>query len=357
MLSNVLKGPESFVKLMTINKKLCATFKEACFAYGLLNDDMEWTHAITEVGGWAFGPQLRDTFVTILLFCDVSRPLKLWEASWNTLSEDILHKKRKIFKHGRSLADFKDLPRPDPRLLNNMDNCLIREALDFDMKKSAIEHQQLHSLLNLEQRSIYEEVIESVHNGRASGERYYLRMLSNVLKGPKSFVKLMTINKKLCATFKEACFAYGLLNDDKEWTHAITEIGGWAFGPKLRDTFVTILLFCDVSRPLKLREASWNTVSEDILHKKRKLFKYPNLQLTDDQLRNYCLMEVQDILNRHGRSLADFKDLPRPDPRLLNNMDNRLIREALDFDMKKRGGDLDLIVGLLYPNPGFSIGL
>ncbi|GJX94890.1 hypothetical protein Tco_0349476 [Tanacetum coccineum] len=34
--------------------------------------------------------------------------------------------------------------------------------------------------------------------------------------GPKTFEALVTVNKRLCGTFKEACFAYGLLNDDKE---------------------------------------------------------------------------------------------------------------------------------------------
>nr|GEW84028.1 ATP-dependent DNA helicase PIF1-like [Tanacetum cinerariifolium] len=38
-----------------------------------------------------------------------------------------------------------------------MDNRLIREAFDFDMNKSKIEHQQLHPLLNPEQRLIYEQ--------------------------------------------------------------------------------------------------------------------------------------------------------------------------------------------------------
>ena len=79
---------------MIVNDKLCATFKKACFAYSLLNDDTEWTHAITEAGVWAFGPELRDTFFTILLFCDVNGPLKLWEENWETLSEDILHTKK-----------------------------------------------------------------------------------------------------------------------------------------------------------------------------------------------------------------------------------------------------------------------
>lgn len=55
----------------------------------------------------------------------------------------------------------------------------------------------------------------------ASGDRYYLRMLLNIARGPESFEKLMTVHDKLCSTFKEACFTYGLLNDDTEWTHAI----------------------------------------------------------------------------------------------------------------------------------------
>nr|GEX71953.1 DNA helicase PIF1, ATP-dependent [Tanacetum cinerariifolium] len=75
----IQRGPQSFKELMTINEILYARFKEACFAYGLLNDDKEWAHAISEASFWALGPQLRDLFVTMLLFCDVSRPLKLWE--------------------------------------------------------------------------------------------------------------------------------------------------------------------------------------------------------------------------------------------------------------------------------------
>nr|GEX12858.1 ATP-dependent DNA helicase PIF2 [Tanacetum cinerariifolium] len=126
-----------------------------------------------------------------------------------------------------------------------------------------------------------------------------------------------------------------LLNDDKEWAHAISEASLWALGPQIRDLFVTMLLFCDVSRPLQLWEQSWQILSEDILNKKRKLFKYPDLQLTDEHLKNYCLLEIEALFNRNGRSLTDFLDLPRPDPTLLTHIDNRLIREALDYDIKK----------------------
>ncbi|GJW30058.1 ATP-dependent DNA helicase PIF1-like protein [Tanacetum coccineum] len=96
--------------------------------------------------------------------------------------------------------------------------------------------------------------------------------------------------------------------------------------------------------PLKLWEETWHIILKDILHKKRRLFNYLELQLTDVQIRNYSLLEIQDLLHRYGRSLEDFKDLPRPDPSLLTNMDNRLIREALDFDIKK-----ERIASLLLP--------
>ncbi|GKA71969.1 hypothetical protein Tco_0778185, partial [Tanacetum coccineum] len=96
-------------------------------------------------------------------------------------------------------------------------------------------------------------------------------------KGPQYFKELMTVNDRLYATFKEACFAYGLLNDDKEWAYAISKA---------------------------------SSQLQDILHKKRKLFKYPELQLTDEQLKNYCLLEIEALLNRNGISLTDFLDLP-----------------------------------------------
>ncbi|GJX88203.1 hypothetical protein Tco_0340217 [Tanacetum coccineum] len=41
--------------------------------------------------------------------------------------------------------------------------------------------------------------------------------------GARSFTELKMVSKINYATFKVACFAYGLLNDDNEWTHAIAE--------------------------------------------------------------------------------------------------------------------------------------
>nr|GEW23270.1 ATP-dependent DNA helicase PIF1-like [Tanacetum cinerariifolium] len=66
--------------------------------------------------------------------------------------------------NGRTLTEFSDMPQPNPTLLTSVDNHLIREAQAFDMNKSRIQHQQLYPQLNPEQRLIYEEVVDSVHN-------------------------------------------------------------------------------------------------------------------------------------------------------------------------------------------------
>ncbi|GJR40909.1 ATP-dependent DNA helicase PIF1-like protein [Tanacetum coccineum] len=207
--------------------------------------------------------------------------------------------------------------------------------------------QNLPALLNREDIKItmFTEWFELNKRDTATRELTY----AEIPKRPHGFKELMTVNKKLYPTFKASCFAYGLLNDDKGWAHAILEADFWALDPRLRDLFVTMLLFYDVSRPLKLWEQTWELLSEDILCKKRTLFKYPNLQLTDEQIRNYYLVEIETLLNIDGRSLADFQELPRLNLKLLTNMDNRLIKEALDFDIKKSKIEHDQLHSLLNP--------
>ncbi|GKB61871.1 ATP-dependent DNA helicase PIF1-like protein [Tanacetum coccineum] len=105
----------------------------------------------------------------------------------------------------------------------------------------------------------------------------------------------------------------------------------------------------ELNKPLQLWEENWVCLSEDILHKERKLYRYSELQLTDEQLRNYFLLEIQDLLNRHGRSLTYFKDLPQINPTLLTNLDNRLIREALAFDVNKSKVEHEQLHSMLNP--------
>ncbi|XP_035829924.1 uncharacterized protein LOC118479488 [Helianthus annuus] len=175
-----------------------------------------------------------------------------------------------------------------------------------------------------------------VYCNPAAGPKYYLRMLLGIVRGPRSFEEIKTVDGIVYETFKEACYTYGLLNDDKEWNDALSEAKLWASGSQLRELFVTMLLFCEVNRPSQLWSQNWEILSDDILYMKRRLYMFPGLHLSDDQLKNYCLIEVNELLEKNGKSLVDFPDMPQPDTSLLDRMDNRLIREVLSYNKKKR---------------------
>nr|GEU43659.1 DNA helicase PIF1, ATP-dependent [Tanacetum cinerariifolium] len=89
-----------------------------------------------------------------------------------------------------------------------------------DILKHYVWHEQKKLWLPRKQRKCIGRI---VYLSPAFEERYYLRMLLNVVRGVTGFEHLMTVKHRLYATFKEVCFTYGLLNDDMEWTKALLE--------------------------------------------------------------------------------------------------------------------------------------
>ncbi|KAL4598101.1 hypothetical protein ACB092_11G035000 [Castanea dentata] len=181
----------------------------------------------------------------------------------------------------------------------------------------------------------------------ASGERFYLRMLLNVIKGPRSFEEIRTINNVVYPTFRSTCYALGLLDDDKEWHEALNHASCWASGKQLRELFVTMLIFCDVADPYKLWISNWQLLSEDILHRQRTVLQYDNLHLDDFQLQNYALCEIEQILIKSGRSLHEFETIPYPNTLLLRQSNNRVLQEELDYDRNSLAAEhIKLLAGL-----------
>ncbi|GKD67867.1 hypothetical protein Tco_1321957, partial [Tanacetum coccineum] len=72
-----------------VNDILYATNKAACEALGLLGGDQEWREALQEATTFATSSELRKLFVQILMFCDVSNPVSLWDTFWKDMSDDI----------------------------------------------------------------------------------------------------------------------------------------------------------------------------------------------------------------------------------------------------------------------------
>ncbi|OMO49907.1 DNA helicase PIF1, ATP-dependent [Corchorus olitorius] len=79
-----------------------------------------------------------------------------------------------------------------------------------------------------------------------AGDLYYLRLLLNVVRGPRSFEEIRTVRGILYPTFQAACKASGLLGNDREWNACIVEAAHSASSYELRVLFVMIVVFCQV---------------------------------------------------------------------------------------------------------------
>ncbi|MCI18323.1 helicase-like protein, partial [Trifolium medium] len=61
----------------------------------------------------------------------------------------------------------------------------------------------------------------------STGELYYFRMMLTCVQGPKSYEDIMKVKGIQYFSYRDACFAMGFLQDDKEYIKAIQESKDW----------------------------------------------------------------------------------------------------------------------------------
>ncbi|KAF8113594.1 hypothetical protein N665_0047s0003 [Sinapis alba] len=167
----------------------------------------------------------------------------------------------------------------------------------------------------------------------SSGDRYYLRILINKIKGPRSYDELKTFNDVKYPDYKSVCYAKGYLDNNVLWHESMSECSTWATPFQIRDMFVTFLINYFVSSPKDLWEHSWKSMSEDILYKRQRILGHKNLQLDDENLEQYTLIEVEKLMRMHEPSLNDFGGIPKIKPVLLKELGNSLWNQELDYDV------------------------
>ena len=159
------------------------------------------------------------------------------------------------------------------------------------------------------------------------GERFYLRLLLTVVKGPTSFKSLCTVDGVLYETFKAACVARGLLEDDEEWIQYLREAAIMKTGRQLRRLFCIILTECAPLHPLELWEQFSMHICDDLGHNIRTNFGI--LNPTDNQIKDYGLYLIDQLLNESGKSLTDFPPMPHHVGNWNTVVGNKLLLEHL----------------------------
>ncbi|GJS11817.1 hypothetical protein Tco_0368613 [Tanacetum coccineum] len=102
------------------------------------------------------------------------------------------------------------------------------------------------------------------------GELFYLRILLNKVRGPMGCDDLKEYDDVVYPTYREACYAHGLLEDDTEYIDGLLEARLWGMGDYLRSFFVMLLMTDSMSRPDVVWQKTWHVMAEDVLNVERK---------------------------------------------------------------------------------------
>ncbi|GJV48551.1 DNA helicase [Tanacetum coccineum] len=172
--------------MRTVNGTIYQTNKAACEAIGLIGGDEEWTMALQEAAAFATASELRRLFVHILIFCNVSSPINIWQRSWQNLCDDVPRKLSKNLRipqierhakklqasvlfdielmlnsYSKSLEDF-GLPAPPQDMLPLLQNRLLMEETNYNPEVLLKEKNLLIPRLNEDQKLIFNEIVTAV---------------------------------------------------------------------------------------------------------------------------------------------------------------------------------------------------
>nr|GEV23804.1 hypothetical protein [Tanacetum cinerariifolium] len=131
------------------------------------------------------------------------------------------------------------------------------------------------------------------------GERFYLRVLLQHVKGPIGFDYLYTVNDVLYTTFQREALERGLIKSDDYIHGCLRESSTHEMPDPLRRLFANLLIFCEPGDVRKLWDNHFESLSEDY-----------NLDCVSvERVQNMVVTDISMILQSMGKSLSDF-DLP-----------------------------------------------
>ena len=134
-------------------------------------------------------------------------------------------------------------------------------------------------------------------------EAFYLRLLLTKVKGAQSFLDLLTVDDILYKTFREACVARRLLQDDKFLSEIFLEISGCIVNPlKTFNVFVDYIIHTPVGNI-----ASFYESTKEALLEQESVLKYKH-QYPENIHLLYIKKRIEDVYERK------YEDFTLPEP-------------------------------------------
>lgn len=161
------------------------------------------------------------------------------------------------------------------------------------------------------------------HINPNQGELYYLRMLLLHVSGCTSFESVRSYNGVTYPSFKSACVARNLLENDNQWFETLREAATFKMPREMRTLFATICHENQPTNPRELFDRFLDDMIEDYMHEQDISYRETAI--------NKLLMELNNFFKKFGKTNEHF-DLPMPvvvddpldDGSLLTQEQNRL---------------------------------
>lgn len=162
------------------------------------------------------------------------------------------------------------------------------------------------------------------HINPNQGELYFLRMLLLHVTGCTNFESIRTYNGITYPTYKSACAARNLLENDNQWFDTLSEAATFKMPRELRTLFATICNENQPTNPRELFDRFLDDMIEDFMYEKDNSYRETAI--------NRALQEINYFFNKFGKTNEHF-DLPMPlyadeplnDGSLLSQEQNRQI--------------------------------
>ncbi|PWZ20060.1 ATP-dependent DNA helicase pif1 [Zea mays] len=204
VLLNHVTGATSYVDLRTVDGVTLPTFREAAERRGLLESDNTLDECLTERALFQMPSALRRLFATILVYCEPSDVVVLWQKHLDSMFEDYQHRNPcKTHVEQMVLIDIrnmlqsmgKDIKKfPLPPIMDAYDDAIgtAREVYEEEIIEPAAEDVALKDCLNKEQRAAYDKILSAVDTDQGglffvdgpggTGKTYLYRVLLATLR-------------------------------------------------------------------------------------------------------------------------------------------------------------------------------